>query len=133
MPESVPLRILLADDSRDILLSLSMLLEMEGHEVQSALDGQQALAVAETFCPHVMVLDLGMPGLDGYSTAQAVRAQPWGQSISLIAFTGRDNDIDRARAHAAGFDHHVVKPVDPDVLIDLIASLHPPQPNGQAR
>jgi len=115
-------RILIADDNRDAAESLAMLLEMAGHEVRVAHLGRAALALAQVFRPDTALLDIGMPDLSGYEVAQSLRAEPWAANIRLIALTGWGQDSDRRRALEAGFDHHLIKPVDPDQLAGLIAS-----------
>ena len=117
------LRVLVVDDNKDSTDSLVMLLELMGNDVQTARDGHEAMDVAEAFRPHVMVLDIGMPKLNGYDTACRIRAQPWGGDIILIACTGWGQDTDRQRSCEAGFDHHMVKPVDPQALMQLISSV----------
>ena len=119
-PTSAGHRILVADDNRDAAESLAMLLEMAGHEVRVADHGRAALAVAQVFRPDTALLDIGMPDMSGYEVAQALRAEPWASDIRLIALTGWGQDADRRRALEAGFDQHVVKPVDPDRLAELI-------------
>jgi CheY-like chemotaxis protein len=113
-------RILVADDNRDAAESLAMLLELAGHEVRVADHGRAALAVAQVFRPDTALLDIGMPDMSGYEVAQALRAEPWAAGIRLIALTGWGQDSDRKRAIDAGFDQHVVKPVDPDQLSGMI-------------
>ena len=117
------LRVLVADDSRDIAESLEMLLTMDGFEVVVAFDGEQALAQAEALRPDVALLDLGMPRLNGYQVAQRIRDQPWGAQMILIAQTGWGQPSDLQRTREAGFDHHIVKPVDPDSLTALLAKV----------
>lgn len=114
-------RVLIADDNEDATESLSMLLELAGHEVQVAHDGRSALSRAEAFQPEFAVLDIGMPHLNGYDVARRVREQPWGANIRLIALTGWGSNIDRQRTLEAGFDHHLTKPIDPDELQEIIA------------
>jgi CheY-like chemotaxis protein len=114
-------RILLADDNRDALDSLATLLQCDGHEVHTAGDGAEALALAAKCRPDVMLLDIGMPKLDGYEVARRVRAEPWGKGTVLIALTGWGQDEDRRRSRDAGFDLHVVKPVDLAALEHLLA------------
>ena len=99
-----------------------MFLEMAGHEVRVVHDGRSALSVAQAFRPDTALLDIGMPQLNGYEVAQALRQEPWGASIALIALTGWGQEDDRKRAIDAGFDRHLTKPVDPDALVSLIAS-----------
>jgi signal transduction histidine kinase len=117
------LRILLADDNRDALDSLATLLQCDGHEVHTAGDGAEALAMAEQCRPNVVLLDIGMPKLDGYEVARRIRAEPWGKSTVLIALTGWGQDEDRRRSREVGFDTHLVKPLDPDALSSLLARL----------
>ena len=114
--------ILVADDNADALQTMATLLELEGHRVETAADGEQALAKAQALQPEVAVLDIGMPGLNGYEVARRIRAQPWGARIRLIALTGWGQAEDVERARAAGFDHHVTKPVDLDALQELVAN-----------
>ena len=115
-------RVLIADDNRDAAESLSLLLELSGHDVRVAHLGQTALSLAQSFCPHVALLDIGMPDLSGYEVARELRQQPWAKGLQLIALTGWGQDDDRRRALQAGFDHHLTKPVDSDHLESLIAS-----------
>jgi CheY-like chemotaxis protein len=114
-------RVLVADDNHDSAESLGMLLEMAGHEVRLAYDGQEALESADRFLPNVMLLDIGLPKLDGFEVASRLRKDSRHDSMLLVAVTGYGTDSDRERARAAGFDHHMVKPVDPRALRDLIA------------
>jgi signal transduction histidine kinase len=114
-------RVLVADDNHDSAESLGMLLEMAGHEVRLAYDGQEALESADRFLPDVMLLDIGLPKLDGFEVASRLRKDNRYDSMLLVAVTGYGTDSDRERARAAGFDHHLVKPVDPRALRDLIA------------
>jgi signal transduction histidine kinase len=116
-------RILLADDNRDALDSLATLLQCDGHEVHTAADGAEALALAAECRPDVMLLDIGMPKLDGYEVARRVRAEPWGKGTLLIALTGWGQDEDRRRSREVGFDNHLVKPLDPDKLSAMLANL----------
>nr|WP_274709055.1 response regulator [Variovorax sp. S12S4] len=93
---------------------------MEGHQVHVATDGAQALAIAEAVRPSVLILDIGMPKLTGYEVAQAVRLTPWGRQAFLLAATGWGQESDKARARAAGFDAHLIKPFDPMELLDVL-------------
>jgi CheY-like chemotaxis protein len=115
-------RVLIADDNRDAAESLAVLLRMHGHEVTVAYDGPQALALLTQVHPEVALLDIGMPGLNGYEVARRVRQGPLGRTITLIAVTGWGQDRDKAQAHLAGFDHHFTKPVDPARLSWLLQS-----------
>jgi len=124
--EGAGLRLLVADDNRDAARSLAMLLQTHGHQVHQAFDGDQALADFQRLTPQVCLLDIGMPGRDGYSLARAIRRQNGPQPV-LIAVTGWGQAHDRARALAAGFDHHLTKPVDVASLLALVtaaAELH---------
>jgi signal transduction histidine kinase len=116
-------RILLADDNRDALDSLATLLQCDGHEVHTAADGAEALEVAAGCHPDVVLLDIGMPKLDGYEVARRIRAEPWGKRTVLIALTGWGQDEDRRRSREVGFDSHLVKPLDPEALSKLLARL----------
>lgn len=116
-------RILIADDNNDALESLATLLQIGGHEVFTATNGRTALQCAEHDRPEVALLDIGMPILDGYEVARRIRAQPWGERMTLVALTGWGQDSDRRRSREAGFDSHMVKPLDLDVLAELLAQL----------
>jgi len=97
-----------------------MVLRLVGHDTRIARDGHEALAIAEDFRPDVAVLDIDMPGLDGYETARALRQRPWGRKLVLYALTGWGQQADRLRAREAGFDSHFVKPIGSDVLARAI-------------
>ncbi len=113
-------RVLVVDDNADGAATLSMLLELSGYQVRTAADGLSALAAAEAFRPHAVLLDIGLPVLDGYEVARRIRANPGFDGIVLIALTGYGQDADRARSQQAGFDHFFVKPTDPRVLCDVL-------------
>jgi PAS domain S-box-containing protein len=117
------LRVLVVDDNTDAASSLAVLLELSGHEVECAHDGLEALAVAERFGPHVVLMDLGMPKMDGYTTARQIRMSSWGEGMKLIALTGWGHATDRQRSKEAGFDAHLVKPVDTTTLEQTIRRL----------
>jgi signal transduction histidine kinase len=123
-------RILVADDNSDALESLATLLELGGHEVFSAANGALALESAERHLPEVALLDIGMPKLDGYEVARRIRAQPWGRTITLVALTGWGQESDRRRSGEAGFDSHMVKPLDLDKLMELLGRLPVPVAGG---
>ena len=114
------LRVLVADDNEDNAETCAALVRLWGHEVRVARDGDEALAIAEAYRPQVAVLDIGMPLMSGYQVAEALRASPWGAAVSLIAVTGWGQDEDRRKAAAAGFDHHLSKPVDPERLREML-------------
>ena len=115
--------IVLADDNADAVEVLAELLRIEGHEVHVAHDGQAAADLAARVRPHVLVLDIGMPGLNGYEVARQVRAQDWGARALVVAATGWGQEEDRRKALAAGFDLHFTKPFAPEKLLSAIASL----------
>ena len=121
--DRVKRRILVADDNSDALESLATLLELGGHEVVTANNGALALECAERHRPEVALLDIGMPMLDGYEVARRIRVQPWGQKVTLVALTGWGQDSDRRRSREAGFDSHLVKPLDMDKLTELLEKL----------
>ena len=118
-PSGQNFRILIADDVRDITDSLALLLEDMGHDVHVAYDGEQALHMAQDLLPDVVLLDLGMPKVNGYDVCLALRAAPWGVGMTVIAQTGWGQERDRRRTQEAGFDHHVTKPVQADALVTL--------------
>jgi CheY-like chemotaxis protein len=104
-------RILVADDNKDAAYSFEMILRKMGHDVYTAHDGLAAIQAAAAQLPRVILLDIGMPGMNGYEAAKHIREQPWGEKVVLIAVTGWGQDDDRRRAYEAGFDYHMVKPV----------------------
>jgi PAS domain S-box-containing protein len=118
------LRILIVDDNRDGADSLGMMLRMMGNDTRTAYDGQQGVDAAGEFRPDVILLDIGLPRLNGYEACRRIRGQPWGTGVVLIAVTGWGQEEDRRRSHEAGFDHHMVKPVDPQSLMKLLAELN---------
>jgi CheY-like chemotaxis protein len=105
-------RILIVDDNADSADSLAMLLQLAGHEAHTVYDGPQALEAATRLQPEVLLLDLGLPGMDGCELCRRIRQQPWGRSALMIALTGWSQAADKQRSHDAGFDVHLVKPVD---------------------
>jgi CheY-like chemotaxis protein len=117
-------RLLVVDDNKDAAESMSMLLQMWGHEVAYAYDGPSALETAQQWQPEAVILDIGLPGMDGYQVAERLRTLPQGKDAVLIAITGYGQEDDRRRSRRAGIDHHLVKPVAPDTLRMLIDSLH---------
>lgn len=126
-----PCRILVVDDNRDSAESLAMLLSLSGHEVRTANDGLAALDVARAFRPRVVLLDLGMPRLNGYDAARAIRAEPWGSNLVLIALTGWGQEEDKRRTAEAGFNAHLIKPVDHHAFEELLTSLDVDQAGQQ--
>ena len=118
-------KILVVDDNRDAADSCAMLLELSGHHVQTAYTGRRALELAETFHPHAVLLDIGLPDLNGYELARQIRAAPWGRDVILIAVTGWGQEDDRRRAFEAGCDHHLTKPIEAETVESLLQSLDP--------
>lgn len=118
------LRVLIVDDNRDGADSLASLLRIMGNDVRTAYEGQAGVDVANVFSPDVVVLDIGMPKLNGYEACRRIREQSSGRQVMLIAMTGWGQDDDRRRSREVGFDHHLVKPVDPRLLMDLLAGVH---------
>ena len=119
------LRVLIVDDNRDSAASMGMLLRIIGNDIRVAHDGLEAVETAESFRPDVVLLDIGLPKLNGYQVAERIRQQPWSHSSVLIAITGWGQETERRRSREAGFDHHLVKPVDPDALRAVLASAEP--------
>jgi signal transduction histidine kinase/CheY-like chemotaxis protein len=115
-------RVLIADDNRDGADIMAMLLRQSGMQVHVAYTGVEAVSLAAQIHPDVAVLDIGMPGMSGYEVARRIRTEPWGSRMQLIAVTGWGQEGDKRRAVAAGFDHHLTKPVDPLHLEHLLAS-----------
>ncbi|HEV2844774.1 MAG TPA: PAS domain S-box protein, partial [Thermoanaerobaculia bacterium] len=124
-PQVRPRRILIVDDNSDATQTLLVLLELWGHEVRSAHDGPAALAAAAELQPEIVLLDLGLPGMSGFEVAPELRALPGLRDVTIVAVTGYGQDEDRRKTREAGFDHHLVKPVDPDLLRKLIAGRQP--------
>jgi len=113
------LRIVVADDNRDAAISLAALLELHGHRVEVAHDGEDALKALERARPDLALLDIGMPKVNGYDVARRARTEPWGRATKLVAVTGWGQGHDRERAIAAGFDDHWVKPIAPEAALAL--------------
>jgi CheY-like chemotaxis protein len=120
------MKILIADDNRDAAQSLGTLLELSNHEVLIAHDGEEALRIARRAMPDAMILDIGMPRITGDQVARALRSEPWGGKVLMIAVTGWGEPQDKASAAAAGFDHHLTKPIDIDAIEKLLGEFVPP-------
>src|SRR5262249_35673184 len=120
-PAERPLRVLVVDDNRDATESLAMLLELKGHTVYLAHDGPAGLDAARAHHPEVVLLDIGLPRMDGYEVARRLREDEQMKDVFLVAMTGYGQDADRRRSREAGFDCHLVKPVDLDDLQGLIS------------
>jgi PAS domain S-box-containing protein len=118
----VGMQVLVVDDNRDAADTCAALLELSGHHVQTSYTGRRALELGETFRPHAILLDIGLPDINGYELATRIRAQSWGQGALMIAVTGWGQREDRRRALEAGFDHHLAKPIAPETLEALLQS-----------
>ncbi len=116
----IPLRVLIVDDNADSADSLAMLLRLMDHDTRTAYDGREGAELAERLRPDVVLLDIGLPVLDGYGACRRIREQPWGKDPVLVALTGWAQEDDRRRSREAGFDHHLVKPVDVDELLRIL-------------
>lgn len=116
-------RILVVDDLADAATSLALVCQLYGAEARVARDGREALALGATFLPDVVLMDISMPNMNGYEAAQHLRAEPWGQAVVLIALTGWGRTTDIEAARVAGFDGHLLKPVEAEALVRLIAEL----------
>lgn len=114
-------RVLVVDDNADGAASLTMLLDLMGHETRTAHNGLEAVSAAEAFRPDVILMDLGMPKLNGYDACRRIREQPWGKSVLIVACSGRGQDEDKRKTKEAGFDRHLTKPVDPAELETVLA------------
>jgi CheY-like chemotaxis protein len=114
-------RILVTDDNQDAAKSLMLLLRLKGHDVEMAFDGPAALEKAEAWQPDMMLLDLGMPEMSGFDVCKAIRRKPWGADIQIVALTGWGQEQDRQSTREAGFDGHLVKPVDMSALDDFLS------------
>ena len=116
--------ILIADDNRDLAKSLSMLLKLVGFDVETVHDGRDALKAALARRPDAVLLDIGLPGLDGFQVAEQMRSDPMLKDIFIIAISGYDKSMFQGRARRAGFDHQLVKPVEFNTILSLLARLH---------
>lgn len=116
-------KILVVDDNHDSALSMAMMLSIMGHDTRTAHDGESAVATAAAFLPDVVLLDIGLPKLNGYEVAQRIREAAWGASMYLIAVTGWGQEEDRQRSSEVGLNMHMVKPVEPAALETLLAKL----------
>jgi PAS domain S-box-containing protein len=121
--DAASMRILIVDDNEDAVSTLNMMLHLAGHHTRTARDGIEAVDLANTYRPNVVLLDIGMPRMNGYEAAETIRKQSWGQNMALIAMTGWGQESDRMRSREAGFDEHLVKPVDPQVLLRLLKKM----------
>ena len=117
------LRVLVVDDNADSADSLAMLLHLMGHESMIARDGEQAVELAATYLPNVILMDIGLPGCDGYEASRRIRAQAPQRNLLIVALTGWGQAADRERSRQAGLDQHLVKPIDPEHLETLLAGV----------
>jgi signal transduction histidine kinase/ActR/RegA family two-component response regulator len=126
-PAAVSRRVLVVDDNVDNTEALSLYLRQRGHAVTAAYDGDEACRLAESFRPDVVLLDIGLPGRSGHDVCRFLRAQPWGTPLLIVAQTGWGQRADRERSRRAGFDLHLVKPIDPVELATLVEAARPPE------
>ena len=122
---SETLRILIAEDNPDAAETLRVLLKSMGYEAHVVNDGESAVPAASALKPHVIIMDIGLPGINGYDAARRIRERHPGRQVRIVALTGLDQIIDRQRSAEAGIDHHLVKPVDPAVLRQILDSTFP--------
>lgn len=115
------MRVLVVEDNADAREMLQVLLEMAGYDVVGAADGSEAIALADSHRPQVALVDIGLPGIDGCEVCRRLRDEPWGREMFIAAQTGWGEDDHRRRCADAGFDAHLVKPVEPDRLLRLLA------------
>ncbi len=122
------LRILVIDDNRSVVESLKMLLDLNGNTTHTAYDGLEGLEIAERVRPEIILLDIGLPRIDGWEICRRIRQQSWGNQVMVYALTALGQDDDRLKSQQAGFDMHFVKPVDPELLLTVLEAtrLHPP-------
>jgi CheY-like chemotaxis protein len=126
-------KILVVDDNVDSANTMSRMLSILGHEVETAFDGLEAVNAAAAFRPEIVLLDIGLPRMNGYEVAEQIRQQSWGTDMVLIAQTGWGQQEDKQRAIEAGFDHHLTKPLDVAELLKLIAAVRPRRETARAR
>lgn len=129
-PDPNSLRVLIVDDHADLLTMLNLMMQQRQYAVKTACSGDQALQLAPDFCPHVVISDIGMPGMDGYQLMQNLRANSDIAPFKSIALSGFDAHTEQARAREAGYDVHLAKPIEFEQLFDIIEELasavHPP-------
>jgi signal transduction histidine kinase/ActR/RegA family two-component response regulator len=118
------LRILIVDDNQDAANSLALLLRLMGNDTRTAYDGEEGVRLAKEIRPEIVLLDIGLPKLNGYEVCQRIREEPWGKDVVLIAVTGWGQEQDRRRSESVGFDGHLTKPIVPEQLMDLLADRH---------
>jgi CheY-like chemotaxis protein/two-component sensor histidine kinase len=123
VPTSAFKKVLVVDDNADAAGSLALLLELTGHAVRTAHDGEAAVAAAGEFRPDVVLCDIGLPKISGYEVCRRIRGLPWGRTLTLVAVTGRGLEADKRAALESGFDHHLTKPVDLTAVVTLLAGV----------
>jgi len=119
-PPSKALRVLVVDDNVDSATTMGVFLDLCGYSTQMAFDGVEAVRAANEFHPDVILMDIGLPGMNGLDAARAIRNEAWARDTTLIAVSGWSQDADRQRSREAGFDHHLVKPVDHIALTEIV-------------
>jgi len=129
LPQQSLLRVLVVDDNVDGAKALALLLAYFQCDVDVAFDGESALTTADSVEPQVAILDLGLPRIDGFEVARRIRQRPWGRQVMLIALSGWGQDEDRMRSREAGFDLHLVKPVDSQALLKILDKVRTTLPN----
>ena len=117
-------RVLVVDDNKEAATTLAMLVRMLGSDVRTAHDGEEAIRLAGDFLPELILMDIGMPRMNGYDAATLIRQQPWGRRMMLVALTGWGQEEDKQRSRKAGFDDHLVKPAEPSQLQRLLTNAH---------
>ncbi len=122
-PNGASLQVLVVDDNMDAAQSLGLLLEASGHHVRTAYDGPTALQVAFEFRPNIVLLDIGLPGIDGFEVAKRLRQDPSLSGVVLVAMTGYGKETDKLRSHDAGFNHHLIKPADFVKVKEILATV----------
>jgi CheY-like chemotaxis protein len=132
MTSNAKRRILIVDDYKAAADMLAMVVKILGYEVRTAMDGQSGVDTASTFSPDIIIMDIGMPRMNGYEAATHIRQQDWGQNMVLIALTGWDSPEDRQKIQNAGFNHHLVKPAEPQHLKTLLAQIESRWKSAQA-
>ncbi len=124
LPNTTARRILIVDDNRDSAISLATLLKLTGNETLIAYDGIEAVALADSFKPDIILLDIGLPKLNGYEACRRIREHSWGKNILIVALSGWGQEEDRQKSKLAGFNGHLVKPVELAILLDMLGNLH---------
>lgn len=120
-------KILVIDDNRDATDTLATMLRLKGFNVKAGYSGKEALEIAENFVPDIAILDIGMPGMDGYETCRMIRQQLWGKDMTVFALTGYGQEEDVRKSKEAGFDEHLLKPVD---LVELLTCISQKRQTG---